>query len=559
MNRVLKATAGAVFCIFLICGTVFAQAPNVVSVAPGQNELNVAADASISVTFDTDMAAETINENTFVVTTSLTGKCEGTYSYDPGTYTAAFDPVIDFLAGDIVSISLTGGIQSGGEVALAQSFRWSFTVVVASSAGPCFDSTHSYTPANPGDMFVADFDNDNDPDLLLIDDGESYYTISLNNGDGTFTDGPLFDFVAYSRGIELADFDLDGDIDFAVATTITNLLTVFSNDGTGQFSASGSHSIYVNSRDMARGDFNGDGYPDLAIGHEYRDSISVNINDGSGGFSLDYSLYDIGQSYSDLCTSDIDNDGDVDIGVTSAGYMAVLLNNGDGTFADPVNFAVSGVQDPIIPYDFDADGDIDFSFSASSYNIVLMENLGFATAMFDTLQKVDIGGKLNQLYAGDLDGDYDLDLVGDRGLLMFFINGGNGNITEQYYLEVNVSNGRMAVADFDGDGRLDIAADASKYDDNITFFQNSQDTNCEPWQACCFEPGDANYDGSVNILDITYNINYLYKDGPEPPCKPQADSDGGGRLNILDVTRLISYLYTGGLWPVCGPEPWTGF
>jgi len=58
--------------------------------------------------------------------------------------------------------------------------------------------------------------------------------------------------------------------------------------------------------------------------------------------------------------------------------------------------------------------------------------------------------------------------------------------------------------------------------------------------------GDVDNDGTINLLDVTYTINYLYKGGPPPnPNVLLADADCNGRVNILDVTYLINYLYNG--------------
>jgi hypothetical protein len=63
--------------------------------------------------------------------------------------------------------------------------------------------------------------------------------------------------------------------------------------------------------------------------------------------------------------------------------------------------------------------------------------------------------------------------------------------------------------------------------------------------------GDVNSNGAVNILDITYLINYLYKGGPPPGVAVAANVDGNGAVNILDITYLINYLYKGGPEPLC--------
>lgn len=78
------------------------------------------------------------------------------------------------------------------------------------------------------------------------------------------------------------------------------------------------------------------------------------------------------------------------------------------------------------------------------------------------------------------------------------------------------------------------------------------DVDCE---TCCNLAGDVNDNDEINILDITYAINYLYKGGPEPPCLDEADADGNCKMNILDIAYLILYLYRGGPSPVCGCIP----
>lgn len=63
--------------------------------------------------------------------------------------------------------------------------------------------------------------------------------------------------------------------------------------------------------------------------------------------------------------------------------------------------------------------------------------------------------------------------------------------------------------------------------------------------------GDANGDSSVNILDVTCLINYLYKSGPPPDSQRAGDADGSGDINLLDITYLINYIYKNGPGPLC--------
>ncbi|SYZ74381.1 exported hypothetical protein [Candidatus Zixiibacteriota bacterium] len=61
-----------------------------------------------------------------------------------------------------------------------------------------------------------------------------------------------------------------------------------------------------------------------------------------------------------------------------------------------------------------------------------------------------------------------------------------------------------------------------------------------------FMCGDANANGSVNILDVSYIINYLYRSGPPPVPLQSSDVNNSGGTNILDVSYLINFLYKNG-------------
>jgi hypothetical protein len=63
--------------------------------------------------------------------------------------------------------------------------------------------------------------------------------------------------------------------------------------------------------------------------------------------------------------------------------------------------------------------------------------------------------------------------------------------------------------------------------------------------------GDINNDRTVNLLDITSLIAYLYQGGPAPDPLESADVNSDGAVNILDITYLIAYLYQGGPEPDC--------
>ena len=63
--------------------------------------------------------------------------------------------------------------------------------------------------------------------------------------------------------------------------------------------------------------------------------------------------------------------------------------------------------------------------------------------------------------------------------------------------------------------------------------------------------GDANGDGIIDLADIVYLINYLYKGGPPPDPLDAGDANCDGVVDLADIVYLVNYLYKGGPAPGC--------
>lgn len=61
--------------------------------------------------------------------------------------------------------------------------------------------------------------------------------------------------------------------------------------------------------------------------------------------------------------------------------------------------------------------------------------------------------------------------------------------------------------------------------------------------------GDANGDEMIDVADVIFLINYLFKNGPPPDPLERGDLTCNAEVNIEDVIFLINYLFAG------GPEP----
>jgi hypothetical protein len=64
--------------------------------------------------------------------------------------------------------------------------------------------------------------------------------------------------------------------------------------------------------------------------------------------------------------------------------------------------------------------------------------------------------------------------------------------------------------------------------------------------------GDTNGEGNIDVGDVVYLVNYLYKGGPAPPVIQSGDVNCDDSIDVGDVVSLVNYLYRDGPSP-CSP------
>ena len=151
------------------------------------------------------------------------------------------------------------------------------------------------------------------------------------------------------------------------------------------------------------------------------DNVSVLLNNGDGTF-LEAVDYGIGDYPTSVFVADLDGDGDNDLAVTGmvsdpvdSGYVSILLNNGDATFQAAANYETGDCSYSVFAIDLDGDGDNDLAtanagiIAATPGTVSVLLNNGDGT--FQAAVDYGTANVPQSVFAADLDDDGDNDLA----------------------------------------------------------------------------------------------------------------------------------------------------
>ena len=319
-------------------------------------------------------------------------------------------------------------------------------------------------------VVVGDFTGDGILDLAVANENSNDVSVFLGNGDGSFQTARRFAAGANPAALAVADFNRDGIPDLAVANLIpfSGTVSILAGNGDGSFQSPVQFAVGFAPDAVAVGDFNGDGLPDLAVANSAAfggtPSVSVLVGHGDGTFQT-ASTVRVGQVPTSVAVGDFNGDGIPDLAVATEidNIVGVLVGNGDGTFRPPQNVPV-GYSDTgpaaVAVGDFTGDGVLDLAVANSSDNSVSVV-LGHGDATFQEAPTYAAGAHPFSITVGDFNGDgiSDLAVTDDRpsGTVNVLLGNGDGSFRRPVSYYAGYKPDTLVVGDFNGDGILDLA------------------------------------------------------------------------------------------------------
>jgi len=408
------------------------------------------------------------------------------------------------------------------------------------------DYVTSYSVA--GGMVLAQTTSSGFLDIIQPD-----VEVLFGNGNGTFRPGPQSNVGCGSGPLVASDLDGDGKIDLALPNKNGVCVSIGNGDGTfqnGVFYAAGTDTL---TDTVVVGDFNNDGIPDLAtVGQQ-----GIWLFTGKGGSILNpgvltpFTGASVDRAPPFLAAGDINGDGNLDlVALTTTGF-AIFLGTGTGTFQTPTLVTTPTAPGWMAVGDVNLDGraDVLITSNSSAYVSIYM---GASTGGVTGPMFVYLPGS-SQIALGDVNGDGIPDLV--NGTVYVALGKGNGKCGQPTFYAAQTFFGpyNVALGDLRNDARTDIVVQGSAF--ALSVLLNSgkggfQDGEWTPVTggAGCGAVADYNGDGKPDLaVNTPSGITILLGTGkasspfttgstiavPGPGCVITGDLNGDGIADLL--------------------------
>lgn len=217
---------------------------------------------------------------------------------------------------------------------------------------------------------------------------------------------------------------------------------------------------------------------------------------------------------------DLNGDGKSDVvklygaSTTALGGATVLLGNGDGTFQPPVEYPTGIAPQSIQIADFNGDGIPDIAvlnLGTSTMSIAVLVGNGDGTFQNPVITNLNLPslGAQSTMVAGDFDGNGRADVAViipqpqvNTSAIAVLLGNGDGTFQAPKNYDSGVFDRELAIGDFNGDGKLDLATKRNDGSNSIAVLLGNGD---DTFQAAIVTPGIPSSCGSCVFLLADFN------------------------------------------------------
>jgi hypothetical protein len=390
----------------------------------------------------------------------LGNSVDGTLVVLPGHGDGTFDAPRGHVAGYNVYDIRVFDVNGDGRDDVITFDIASYSVLLQVQPGRFAQLRSQVRLGSANDLVTADFNRDGIADLAAPTDG-SVIAIMLGKGDGTFL-GPHYERTGrIPSSIAAADLNGDAIPDLASANFFSKDVSVLLGRGDGTFLDAVFYETGTDTSGVSLGDIDRDGDADMLVTVARAAKVSVFLNDGHGGFTPGIDL--TAREAWRVLLVDVNHDQKIDAVVADhqspsgdgRGSLTIHLGNGDGTFATPRDLSVEGDPMDLDVADLDEDGDLDLVVPHLDRYVSILRNDGAGN--FTLRELIPVFGAIATVLA-DFNHDGHVDIGGaNPGFIFFYTGRGDGSFGEPVRYRAGLNPWTIAAADFDRDGKTDVA------------------------------------------------------------------------------------------------------
>jgi hypothetical protein len=336
----------------------------------------------------------------------------------------------------------------------------------------------------PSNILIGDMNNDRKPDLIVAFGRTRSITVLEGKGNGQFGVALSNTTVADPPGeIAAGDVNGDGKLDVAVSSHDSYGVVLLTGDGKGGLTSAPTSPVVMkqgkhpHTHGLAIVDVNRDSKLDLITCNSTDNDISLAFGDGRGNFTRAPQSYPVGPSPYPFATGDVNNDGQLDIVTTATATgplrtqqlplsraLTLLLSDGKGGLSPRQLPIRTGEPWFAAIADLNRDGKADIvatHHDQSAMTVMIGDGRGgFAEANGSPF---DFGVSLYHFIVADVDRDATMDVVATSGnSLSVLLGDGRGAFKSSASIPVGPGAWRLAAADLNGDGTVDIVTSNSE-------------------------------------------------------------------------------------------------